>query len=323
MSILKKISICCLVLGFLFSIYPPDLFSYWIWTPETGKWINPKYAAKDTPKEQFDYAMSFFDNADYKAAIKAFKRLVVVYPKSKYAPDAQYYVGRSFEGQNEYYKAFKEYQKVIDKYPYTEKLDEIINKEFEIANMFFEGKKRQIWGVEMSIMLTPEETAIEIFEKVAQNSPYGDDTDQVYYKLGLTYKKIGNFQSARESFNKLLEGFPDSPLYEKAEYQAAYCAYQFSLDPSYDQEATDEAIAEFKAFISKNPDSELSKEAEKGLSELHDKRAKKIFDVAIFYEKQSQNKSAIIYYEEVVKMYPSTKWAAQAMEKITVLKAKE
>ena len=46
--------------------------AYWIWTPETKKFVNPKYAVKDSPKEQFDYAMKFYQAKDYQKAAAEF-----------------------------------------------------------------------------------------------------------------------------------------------------------------------------------------------------------------------------------------------------------
>jgi len=320
MNIYKQIFIGLVILSILGVILKPvDVLSFWIWTPETGKWINPKYAAKDTPKEQFQYAMSFFKHEEYKRAIKEFDKLVNIFPKSMYASESQYFMGKSYEKIEQYYKAFKAYQKVIDKYPYIEKVDEIIEKEFEIGNMFFEGKKGKLWGMPV---INPEDRAIEIFKKVVENAPYGKKAEGAYYKLGMAYKKAGDYQKARESFSTLVKNFPDSQLVDKAEYQAAHCAFKFSLDPSYDQQATDEAISEFKQFVKKHPESELSKKADNKLNELNNKRAKKIFDIAEFYESQGHKKSAIMYYEEVVAKYPDTEWATKAMEKITIINRK-
>ena len=37
-----------------------SVHAFWIWTPESGKWINPKYDAKPSPQEQLNYADGFF-----------------------------------------------------------------------------------------------------------------------------------------------------------------------------------------------------------------------------------------------------------------------
>jgi hypothetical protein len=47
---MKRIILSLLIISFL-SIQPAQ--AYWIWTPKTGKWVNPKNLPKDNPKEQF------------------------------------------------------------------------------------------------------------------------------------------------------------------------------------------------------------------------------------------------------------------------------
>jgi len=51
-------------------------------TPQTGTWINPKWAVKDTPAEQFEWAMRFYKSKDYKKAVDEFLKLVKYYPQA-------------------------------------------------------------------------------------------------------------------------------------------------------------------------------------------------------------------------------------------------
>src|SRR4030043_45639 len=109
-----------LLLTLVFSLSVGSAYPYWIWTPKTGKWINPKNQAKATPKEQFDYAKSFYDGKKYKEATREFKKLLSKYPKSLEAAESQYYLGLIEDAQGNLYAAYQAYQKVIDKYPFSE-----------------------------------------------------------------------------------------------------------------------------------------------------------------------------------------------------------
>jgi hypothetical protein len=77
---MKRIIIIILLIFWAVSIRP--VYPYWIWTPKTGKFINPKYAVKTTPKEQLDFAKSFYDGKVYDDAKREFKKLLKAYPKS-------------------------------------------------------------------------------------------------------------------------------------------------------------------------------------------------------------------------------------------------
>ena len=85
---------------FILFIMAGPAFGYWIWTPESGRWENPKFAAKDTPEDQLAYAQKFYEAKNLKDSLKEFKKLLRVYPLSKEAPTAQYYVGRIMEANN-------------------------------------------------------------------------------------------------------------------------------------------------------------------------------------------------------------------------------
>jgi TolA-binding protein len=108
---LTLLILCC-------SLAISPAYPYWIWTPKTGKWINPKTAAKPTPKEQLAYAVEFYKLKKYDDAKREFKKLLTAYPKSFEASESQYYLGLVEEEQEDLYEAFQAYQKVIDKYPF-------------------------------------------------------------------------------------------------------------------------------------------------------------------------------------------------------------
>lgn len=290
---------------------------YWIWTPQSGKFINPKYAVKETPGEQFDWAMTFFESRDYKRAISEFRKLIKHYPLSKFASEAQFYLASSYENMGEYYRAFKEYQLVIDKYPYTERVEEIIEREYRIANLFYTGQKTKILGL---ALLPSKDKAIEIFTKVVENAPYGKYADIAQYKLGQCYMDIRDYINAALAFKKIIENYPKSPLVDDAKYQIAMCAANSASGPEYNEEDTDKAIKEFKDFVRRYPDSQMEKEARRFISELENQKAQKNFNIAQFYERQGNIKSAIIYYEEILNKYPDTKLAAKALEKLQIIR---
>ncbi len=64
----------------------------------------------------------------------------------------------------------------------------------------------------------------------------------------------------------------------------------------------------------------VSKQAEKVMDELREKKAGSMMKIAEFYEKRKKYESAIIYYNDVVGKFPDTKAAAVSMEKIKKLK---
>jgi len=293
--------------------------AYWIWTPETKKFINPKYAVKDSPKEQFDWAMSFYSTKDFQRAAAEFEKLAKQYEFSEYASKAQYYVGLCYEDMNKYYLAYQNYQKAIDNFPHIANTEEILAREFAIANLYLSKPGPKVLGTDI---MAPLDRAVEIFKKVVENAPYGKFAEESQFKLGEALKKSERYEEAVQAFHKLLEDYPKSKLATQAMYEESHCAYKASLKPAYDAAATDNAIKTFEKFVYKNKDADLAKNADATMKRLKDNVSEKSFRAAEFYEAQGKTQAAIIYYQDVIDTYPDSIFVSKAKAKIEALKAK-
>jgi len=312
---MRRIILSLLFISFL-SIQPA--YSYWIWTPKSGKWVNPKNLPKDNPKEQFAYAKSFFEINKYEDAKREFRKLLKAYPKSAEAAESQYYLGLVEEAQGKPYEAYQAYQMVIDKYPFSERIQEVIEREYKIAEKFMSGEKRKAFGVDLPV----ENPAIEIFGKVVENSTYGPLAPRAQYKLGLVLKGLMRYYEAEDEFNKVVSRYPDSEWASAAKFQIASCRSSLSKGPAYDQGAAQEAKEQFEQFVREHPDAVLSLDAEKSINEIREKEAQANFDIARFYEKQKAFESARVYYNDLINNYTDSPWAAQAAARLQIMERK-
>lgn len=294
-------------------------YPYWIWTPKSGKWVNPKNMPKPTPKEQFDFAKGFYDQNKYEDAIREFKKLLNKYPKSAEASESQYYLGLIEEAQGNLYEAYKAYQRVIDKYPFSERIQEIIEREYKIAESFIAGQKRKVLGVALPV----ENPAIEILNKVIENSSYGPKAAVAQYKLGLVLKGLLRYSEAEDAFNKVITNYPNSEWVEAAKFQIASCEASVSQGPEYDQGIAKDAKDKFEEFVKEHPDAALSKAAQENIDKLMDAELENAYNIARFYEKQKAYEAAKIYYEDVIIKSPDSKWAKKALENLEIMEKKK
>lgn len=299
----------------IWSLITCQAYSYWIWTPKTGKWVNPKIAVKATPEEQFEFAKGFYDGKKYEEAVREFKKVLKSYPKSAEAAESQYYLGLIEEDRGNIYEAYLAYQKVIDKYPFSERIQEIIEREYKIAERFMAGEKRKAMGMSLPV----DNPAIEIFSKIVENSTYGSFASKAQYKLGLVLKGLSRYYEAEEAFNKVISNYPDSEWAEAAKFQIASTRAAVSRSPDYDQGSAKEAREKFEGFIKEHPDAALSADAQKNIEQLKDSEAESSYNIANFYEKQKEYGSAKIYYDEIINNYPGTIWAAKSLARLQVI----
>jgi len=290
---------------------------YWIWTPKTGKWVNPKTAVKSSPKEQFDFAQGLYEAKEYEDAKKEFNKIMKNYPKAAEAAESLFYLGQIEEIRDNFWGAYQNYQKVIDKYPFSERIAEIIEREYSIAEKFMSGVKRKALG----LVIPVENPAKEIFQKVVENAPYGPLAAKAQYKLGLLLKSMQDLYAAEEAFNKVAVSYPDSEWAAAAKFQIASCRAGVSRGPAYDQSASSEAKNKFEEFVRAHPDVELSRDAEKNIVLLSGKEAESNYNIARFYEKQKNYKSAKIYYNSIIASVPRSVWAAKAVERLKIMES--
>ena len=315
MNIKKFLSV--ILAAFVTISFAPQAHAFWIWTPESGKWVNPKYDVKPSPKDQLEYATSFFDAHRYAEAKREYQKLLKAYPKAREAADAQFALGRVWEELKKYYEAVEAYQKVVDRYPFSDLGTKVVERQYLIANLLLEGKAKDSHFA-MSFLGT-DYNVIEIFKKVIKNDPYGAYAPASQYKMGLFHLQRQEYQEARDEFEKTVNDYPDSKWAESARYQIAVADSKRSVKPQYDQKVTGIAVEGFKDFVQTHPDSELSSDAKAEIDRLRVKEAENAFVVAKYYEKHKAFSAARIYYQSVVDKYGDTIWGEKALKKVQLI----
>lgn len=130
--------------------------------------------------------------------------------------------------------------------------------------------------------------------------------EKVYWMLSYTYYQLKDYQLAAYQFVNFASAYPLSQHAEEALYLNAYCLYLDSPDKELDQSNTISAIAAFKNFADKYPESNKIEEVNKYIDELAARLEAKAVDNALLYYKIEDYKSAIWAIRNVLSEYPAT-----------------
>ncbi len=305
-----------LAVGLIFACligFAGEAAAAWIWSPESGKWFNPKKAAKDTPEDQFAWAMGFYNQRNWDRAIEEFEKVPDNFSNSHLAAEAVYFVGMSWEERQDLAKAADAYQKLIDRYPYSDRIKDAIKKEFEIANEFASGTKMKLWGIPA---LSGQEKAIELYQHIVKNAPFGSYGADAQFAIGEVYKKQGGFEEAQKAYQAVVDNYPSSELVTKARYHIATVSMEASKNAQYSEQSAQQAIEQFEGFKVNHPTDPQTVEAEESIRVLRAKKAMTQFETGFFYEKRKKIASAKVYYQEILSKYPETPAAAEARKRI-------
>ncbi len=293
-------------------IYQPG--EGWVYEPvgAEGKWRRLR------AKEQLEVAQAAFNSRDYKLALRAARRVVAVWPLSDYAPEAQYLIGRSYEARKQHEKAFKAYQKLLEKYPKSPYCEEVLQRQFQIAERFLGGEWFKLWGY-IPIFPSMAKTA-GMFQQVVSNGAYSAVGPIAQLKTGAAHERRKDYAAAVRAYEVAADRYFDRPeIAAEALFRAGMAYRKQALKAEYDQSAAAKAIATLTDFIALYPNDPRVPEAQKVISELKTEQARGSFEIAKYYEKHRKYSGALVYYNEVLLLDPGSKYAAQARQRIEVL----
>jgi outer membrane protein assembly factor BamD len=168
-----------------------------------------------------------------------------------------------------------------------------------------------------------EDAATE-FEALLLQYPGSSIVDDAQYYLGMCKFQREEFILAAFEFSKLIKNMPASEFVANAQFMLAESYFELSPDYTLDQKYSKKAIEEYQAFIDFFPLNEKVAEAERKISELNDKLARKEFAIAGIYEKMEYYTASLKYYDAVVEIYHDTQYAPMALyQKIKLLMDRE
>lgn len=289
----------------------------WIYeTPgKEGKWHRLR------AEDQLKVAQDAYEAKDYGTAMKAARRTVKRWPLSDYAPDAQFMIGQLYEHKKYDEKAFNEYQKIVDKYPKYSKYADVLQRQYEIANRFLGGQWFKLWGV-IPIFPSMEKTA-DMYSKLSKNGPYSDVGAQAQLKMGEAQEKQELYAKAVKQYEHAADIYSDrKEVAADALFKAGMAYHKQTKTAEYDQNASTKAIATFTDFIALHPNDPRVPDAQKLITELKTEQARGAFTIAKFYEKKKSWQGAMVYYNEVLIKDPESPYAAEARERIEIIKAR-
>jgi outer membrane assembly lipoprotein YfiO len=290
-------------------------YAQWTWTPEIGRWINPKRQPRETAALQFQYADELLADGDTEKAIREYEKVLRYFPASNYCDLAQYSIGRALEAQEDYEESVKAYQKVIDEYPNTKLFGNVLEKQRRIADRFFElGVERQ-----ERFTLLPDsnfDKAIKTYRQVIDNQPFTEFSAVAQYRIGLSYFKMELYDEAGAEFQKLLDFYPNSEWSAEAAFGTADSRCSLALPHEYDKTASEEAIAKFRSFTRSYPDSSKVEEAKEKIEKLREVAAEHEYRIGEYYHRNMKYRSARLYFDSIVRDYSETTWAEKAGERL-------
>lgn len=158
------------------------------------------------------------------------------------------------------------------------------------------------------------ENAVTGFERLTLDLSARDSLLPLsYLYLARAHEHLGDYLLAGQSFGRIAESFPDDTLADHALLWAGDAYMHLWKSPQLD--ATYGAIAQtqYRLLLNLYPSSVVRPSAEKALLRIDEQMAAKDYDTGMHYVRRRAFDSALIYLKDVVRNFPNTNHAHDAM----------
>lgn len=145
------------------------------------------------PLASFGIPQAYLAAGKYQEAIDGYQKVIDLYPDTKVGQDAYFYMGWAYARLEKYDEAIAQLEKGIELFPRNE----------NAANS-------QVYIAQIALTNKDITTAVDAFQKVADNATYDYDTRRMaQYSVGKIYEDNNETDLAVAAYQKLLTEFPE------------------------------------------------------------------------------------------------------------------
>lgn len=268
---------------------------------------------KKTSADQLAYANSLRDAAKNAEAARQYSALVHKWSFSPEAPTAQLEYARLLEKKGDYAASFEEYEYLIHNYTGSFQYSDVLESEFRIANYIMTTRQKFLGILPGAVGFEP---ALPLFEKIVLNGPEWSRTPHAQFNIGWIHEQVKSYDLASDAYEMVQQNYPKSKFAADAAFRQGSCLYQISRERPNEERSLQVLRTHLQKILRNYPDHELANEAAAYLDEVSRQLADITYDRALFYDKGTSPKAALIAYTDFVRKFPDSAKAKPARARI-------
>lgn len=280
------------------------------------KKVSKRKVSATLDKSAYDYyheILGHFQNQSWDKLIVIGKDMLARYKESPFNAEVYYYLGVSYFQLQDFDMSNFYLGKYLKNERTPKFFEEAIACKFDIAEKFYEGARKHIFGMEkLPKVLPAKEDALDIYDEIITALPRHDLTAKALYKKGLLLLDFEDFKPSVESFEVLIRRFPKHYLAADA-YLGIQSVYLKQSEKEFpDPDILELAHINFNRFNESFPSETRLEQAQKMLGATEDCFAKELFETGSFYERTNKHDAAMLYYANILTNYPHSTYAQKA-----------
>ncbi len=289
-------------------------------------WEKTRQAADPTSEAEFAVARKLYDDGKLVEAEPLFARLASREIKNgtPWGEKAQYYLAETQFRRQKFRDANDSFEKLFQKYPGTDYVDEIVNREYQIAQIWLSDEDPKVkpmpWQARFDgrmHLVDNRSYAVKALDHVRLHDPLGPLADDAALRTADHYHNIGDYELAAVYYDQLIVEHPKSPYKERALLSSIDSKMKAYVGPEYDFAGLESARELVKRTANEFPERMANLEGLDHTRDLiDDADAERNFTIGQYYVRARKPISAEYYFGMVQARWPRSKWAAQAKQEM-------
>lgn len=278
----------------------------------------------DEPQDEYQRAItdlkSLVKEGDTGQVKAILEQLKAEFP-DRIGPDLELFaLGEVRYWQDRYGKALVKYEKLLKDYPGSEYAGLALQREFDMAQEYLEGRKKIVLGI---LKLSGYDEGVEIMEKISDRAGL-DEPNGVGLRAALAvaehYEAREKFIEAYLKWSEIASYWESGPIGKRALYRmaennlAAYNRHPPEKRSNFDASKLATAKTYYQKYLLLYPEEAKQNEVPQKIEQIDEQMALKQYAIGQYYRRTGEPRAAHLYFDMVVQNWPKTEAAALAQE---------
>jgi len=278
----------------------------------------------DDPQDQYLRAIAelkrLVKEGDVAEVRDAFNQIKDEFP-DRVGPDLELFVlGEVRYWQDRYGKALVKYEKLLKNYPGSEYAGLVLQREFDMAAEYLDGRKKIILGI---FPLSGRAEGIELMEKISDRAGMDEPNGiglRAAIRVAEYYEAGEKYIEAYLKWSEIASYWETGPIGKRALYRmaednlAAYNRPPEQKRANYDASKLATAKTYYEKFLLLYPAEAEENEVPQKIEQIDEQMAQKQYTIGQYYRRTGEKRAANLYFDMVVQNWPKTEAATLAKE---------
>jgi outer membrane protein assembly factor BamD (BamD/ComL family) len=200
--------------------------------------------------------------------------------------------------------AYQMYKKALDNYAGFIDFDEVLEREFEVGEYYYEKKSNKF----MLIRMSTSAMATDVFDHIVRVAPYSEFAPKALLYSGKIAVRDSDFHTASSKFRRILTQFRNSEQAADARLALAESLLDEAREGDGDGSKIREANRNLERFLVSHPQHERREHAVKLQAEAREVEANRLLALGEFYLRDAhlRPEASARYLRELLAKYPDS-----------------